>query len=85
MEVLQTNSLTSSKLMNVKNRTIFEGDNLHILRGLDSETMDLIYMDPPFNSNRTTRHPSGARRIARGGKRERTPVSGCKSVIGIFI
>ena len=40
-------------MMNVENRTIFEGDNLHILRGLDSETMDLIYLDPPFNSNRT--------------------------------
>ena len=39
--------------MNVENRTIFEGDNLHILRGLDSETVDLIYPDPPFNSNRT--------------------------------
>ena len=39
--------------MNVENRTIFEGDNLHILRGLDSETIDLIYLDPPFNSNRT--------------------------------
>ena len=37
--------------MNVENRTIFEGDNLHILRGLDSETIDLIYLDPPFNSN----------------------------------
>ena len=32
--------------MNVENRTIFEGDNLHILRGLDSETIDLIYLDP---------------------------------------
>ena len=28
--------------MNVENRTIFEGDNLDILRGLDSETIDLI-------------------------------------------
>ena len=36
--------------MNVENRTIFEGDNLHILRGFDSETVDLIYLDPPFNS-----------------------------------
>ena len=38
--------------MNVENRTIFEGDNLNILRGLDSATIDLIYLDPPFNSNR---------------------------------
>ena len=40
-------------MMNVENRTIFEDDNLHILRGIDSETIDLIYPDPPFNSNRT--------------------------------
>lgn len=30
--------------MNTQPRTIFEGDNLHILRGLDSETIDLIYL-----------------------------------------
>ena len=43
--------------MNVENRTIFEGDNLNILRGIDSETIDLIYLDPPFNSNRTYEAP----------------------------
>ena len=37
--------------MNVENRTIFEGDNLHILRGLDSETIDLIYLDPPVREH----------------------------------
>ena len=47
--------------MNVENRTIFEGDNLHILRGLDSETIDLIYLDPPFNSNRTYEAPIGSK------------------------
>ena len=46
--------------MNVENRTIFEGDNLHILRGIDSETIDLIYLDPPFNSNRTYEAPIGS-------------------------
>ena len=46
--------------MNVENRTIFEGDNLHILRGLDSETIDLIYLDPPFNSNKTYEAPIGS-------------------------
>ena len=39
--------------MNVENRTFFEGDNLYVLRGLDADTIDLIYLDPPFNSNRT--------------------------------
>jgi len=28
------------------------GDNLDILRKMDSETVDLIYLDPPFFSNR---------------------------------
>ena len=34
-------------------RTIWTGDNLDILRGINTETVDLIYLDPPFNSNRT--------------------------------
>ena len=29
------------------------GDNLEILKQLESETVDLIYLDPPFFSNRT--------------------------------
>ena len=37
---------------NVPSRTIFTGDNLDILRGINSECVDLIYIDPPFNSNR---------------------------------
>jgi site-specific DNA-methyltransferase (adenine-specific) len=28
------------------------GDNLEILKGLESESVDLIYLDPPFFSNR---------------------------------
>ena len=40
-------------MMDVENRAIFEGDNLHILHGLDLETIDLIYLNPPFNSDRT--------------------------------
>ncbi len=43
--------------MKVENRTIFEADNLHVLRGLDTDTVDLIYLDPPFNSNRTFEAP----------------------------
>lgn len=38
--------------MNWKNRTIWTGDNLEIMRGMNSESVDLIYLDPPFNSNR---------------------------------
>ena len=46
--------------MNVKNRTIFSNDNLPILRGIDTESVDLIYLDPPFNSNRTYAAPIGS-------------------------
>ena len=34
--------------MNVENRTIFEGDNLHVLRGLDTDTIDLNLSGPTF-------------------------------------
>ena len=37
--------------MNIKNGTLFIADNLDIMRGMDSETIDLIYLDPPFNTN----------------------------------
>ena len=38
-------------------RTIWSGDKLEILRGLNSALVDLIYMDPPFNSNRNYAAP----------------------------
>ena len=45
---------------NFKNRTLWTGDNLHVMRGLNSETVDLIYLDPPFNSNRDYAAPIGS-------------------------
>jgi len=34
--------------------TLFYGDNLPILREyIDSESVDLVYLDPPFNSSRS--------------------------------
>lgn len=37
----------------LKNRTLYFGDNLEILREkIPDESFDLIYLDPPFNSNR---------------------------------
>jgi site-specific DNA-methyltransferase (adenine-specific) len=34
--------------------TLFYGDNLDILRDyIGDETVDLVYLDPPFNSNAT--------------------------------
>ena len=46
--------------MNWANRTVFTGDNLDVLRGMDSATVDLIYADPPFNSNQTYSAPIGS-------------------------
>ena len=45
---------------NWANRTMWTGDNLNILRGMNSESVDLIYLDPPFNSNRTYSAPIGS-------------------------
>ncbi len=46
-----------ANVCNVPSRTIYTGDNLDILRGINSECVDLIYLDPPFNSNRTYSAP----------------------------
>ena len=45
---------------NFADKTIWKGENLDILRGLNSETFDLIYLDPPFNSNRDYAAPIGS-------------------------
>ena len=41
-------------------RTMWTGDNLDIMRGMNSESVDLIYLDPPFNSNRNYAAPIGS-------------------------
>ena len=47
--------------MNLKPQTIFTADNLSVLRGMNSECVDLIYLDPPFNSNRNYSAPIGSK------------------------
>ena len=37
---------------NFVNRTLYHGDNLDFLRGMDSETVDLVATDPPFKKGR---------------------------------
>ena len=37
---------------NWQNRTLFHGDNLPFLRAMNSESIDLIATDPPFNKGR---------------------------------
>ncbi|KAK3604279.1 hypothetical protein CHS0354_002087 [Potamilus streckersoni] len=41
--------------------TLYTNDNLFILHGLNSELVDLIYLDPPFNSKRTYSAPIGSK------------------------
>ena len=45
----------------IKNRTIFIADNLHIMRGMGDESVDLVYMDPPFNKNKNFAAPIGSK------------------------
>ncbi len=39
---------------------MWTGDNLDIMRGMNSESVDLIYLDPPFNSNEDYSAPVGS-------------------------
>jgi len=41
--------------------TLFTGDNLFILHGMNSQSVDLIYLDPPFNSKRMYSAPVGSK------------------------
>ena len=45
---------------NWQNRTLWTGDNLDIMRGMNAESVDLIYLDPPFNSNQDFSAPIGS-------------------------
>ena len=46
----------------LKNRTIFCRDNIEVLRGINSNSIDLIYLDPPFNKNRNFNAPIETRK-----------------------
>ena len=45
----------------VDGNTLYIGDNLDILRGLNSESVDLIYLNPPRNSGRSYRASATSR------------------------
>ena len=45
---------------NWSDKTIWTGDCLDIMRGMNSESVDLIYLDPPFNSNANYAAPIGS-------------------------
>ena len=42
---------------NWPNRTLYIADCYDVMCGMDDETVDKIYLDPPFNSNQTYTHP----------------------------
>ena len=46
---------------NFASGTVWTGDNLPIMRGINSACIDLIYLDPPFNSNEDYAAPIGSR------------------------
>ncbi len=70
---------------------IYFGDNLPILQTLSSESVDLIYIDPPFNTGkkqsrtqiRTERDEQGDR-VGFQGKRYQTIKIGSKGYIDLF-
>lgn len=43
-------------------RAIYVDDNLPIMRGINSDSVDLIYLDPPFNTGRGFPLPGGEKR-----------------------
>ncbi len=47
-------------MTNFADRTIWTGDNLDILRGLNSASVDLIYLDTAFDCNQDCAAPVGS-------------------------
>ena len=50
-------------MANFKSNTIWTGDNLRVMRGINSNTVDLLYIDHPFNSNRNYSAPVGSKSV----------------------
>ncbi|MFH1632750.1 MAG: site-specific DNA-methyltransferase, partial [Chloroflexota bacterium] len=70
---------------------IYFGDNLSILRDLPSESVDLIYIDPPFNTGKTqkrtqikTSRSANGDRTGFNNKRYQTIQLGTKEYLDIF-
>jgi hypothetical protein len=57
----------------VDTRVIYCGDNLEQLRKFPDECIDLIYIDPPFNSNRNYEVFWGERQRKNAHSRTATP------------
>src|ERR1700737_1013550 len=67
-------------------------DNLQVLAGLADDSIDLIYIDPPFNtgrrqtleSPRTVRDDADGDRVGFKGRRYRTVRLGTSSYLDVF-
>ena len=71
--------------------TVYFGDNLPILRDLPSDSVDLIYIDPPFNTGKvqsrtqiSTIQDKAGDRTGFQGKRYRTEKIGTKGYDDVF-
>ena len=53
----QRSEITGTAMQN----TLYTGDNLPVLKRLDAASVDLVYLDPPFNSGRTHAAPDGSK------------------------
>ena len=51
---------SATRADNIRNRTIFTADNILPLRRIADESIDLIYLDPPFNSKKQWSAPVGS-------------------------
>ncbi|MEJ5299207.1 MAG: DNA methyltransferase [Armatimonadota bacterium] len=70
---------------------IYYADNLEVLRSLPSESVDLIYIDPPFNTGKVqkrvqirTVHSSEGDRVGFQGRRYESIVLGTKLFTDVF-
>ncbi len=59
IEDFSRSKLSQAGVCNVENRTIFCKENVDILQGINSDCIDLIYLDPPFNKNKNFTAPIG--------------------------
>ena len=49
--VVMAKSMVQAGVCNVPNRTVFEGDNLDAMRGMNDGCVDLVCFDPVFGSD----------------------------------
>lgn len=54
------NPTASPKGANFAGTTIWTADNLDIMRGINADCIDLVYLDPPFNSKANYAAPIGS-------------------------